>query len=60
MNLYNNNEKGIDKLEMFNLMNNYGCTLSQYDIDIIFNKIDWDNDGFINYDDLNQEFVNYY
>ena len=60
VNLYNNNEKGIDKLEMYNLMNNYGCTLSQYDIDIIFNKIDWDNDGFINYDDLNQEFVNYY
>ena len=55
-----NNEKGIDKLEMFKLLNDNGFSLSQYDIDIIFNKMDFDKDDIIGYNDLAQEFVNYY
>ena len=59
---YSNNDKGIDKVEMDKFLNDKGCCLSltQYDIDIIFNKIDFDRDDIISYDDLTQEFVNYY
>ena len=57
---YSNSDKGIDKLEMYKFLNDNGCNLSQYDIDIIFNKIDYDQDDIISYDDLNQEFFNYY
>ena len=57
---YSNNDKGIDKLELYKFLNDNGCNLSQYDIEIIFNKIDYDQDDIISYDDLNQEFFNYY
>ena len=57
---YSNNDKGIDKLEMYKFLNDNGCSLSQYDIEIIFNKIDFDQDDIIGYDDLTQEFLNYY
>jgi Ca2+-binding EF-hand superfamily protein len=56
----NENKEGFDKLEMYNFLTENGCTLSQYDIDIIFNKIDHDKDDIISYDDLTQEFINYY
>ena len=57
---YMKNEMGIDKVEMNNFLNDNGLSLSQYDIDIVFNKIDFDKDDIIGYDDLTQEFVNYY
>ena len=57
---YSNNDKGIDKLEMYKFLNDNGCSFSQYDIEIIFNKIDFDQDDIIGYDDLTQEFLNYY
>ena len=59
---YSNNDKGIDKVEFDKFLNDNACclSLSQYDIDIIFNKIDFDKDDIISYDDLSQEFVNYY
>ena len=57
---YSNSDKGIDKLELYKFLNDNGCNLSQYDIEIIFNKIDYDQDDIISYDDLNQEFFNYY
>ena len=59
---YSNNDKGIDKVELDKFLNDNACclSLSQYDIDIIFNKIDFDKDDIISYDDLSQEFVNYY
>ena len=57
---YSNNEKGIDKIEMNKFLEDNGCSLSQYDIDIIFNKIDYDKDDIISYEDLIQEFENYY
>ena len=60
INEYVDSESGIDEFNFYKLMNDNGCCLSQYDINIIFNKIDWDNDQFISYDDLMQEFVNYY
>ena len=59
---YSNNDKGIDKVELDKFLNDNACclSLSQYDIDIIFNKIDFDKDDIISYDDLTHEFVNYY
>ena len=59
---YSNNDKGIDKVEFDKFLNDNACclSLSQYDIDIIFNKIDFDKDDIISYDDLTQEFANYY
>ena len=57
---YFSNENGIDKLELNKLINDFGCNLNQYDIDIIFNKIDYDKDDIISYDDLTQEFLYYY
>ena len=57
---YFSNENGIDKLELNKLLNDFGCNLNQYDIDIIFNKIDYDKDDIISYDDLTQEFLYYY
>ena len=57
---YFSNENGIDKLEFNKLLNDFGCNLNQYDIDIIFNKIDYDKDDIISYDDLTQEFLYYY
>ena len=57
---YFSNENGIDKLEFNKLLKDFGCNLNQYDIDIIFNKIDYDKDDIISYDDLTQEFLYYY
>ena len=57
---YFSNENGIDKLEFNKLLNDFGCNLNQHDIDIIFNKIDYDKDDIISYDDLTQEFLYYY
>ena len=54
------NKEGIDKLDTNKFLNDFGCNLSQYDIDIIFNKIDHDKDDIISYNDLNQEFLDYY
>ena len=54
------NEKGFDKIAMNKFLNDFGCNLNQYDIDIIFNKIDYDHDDIISYDDLTQEFLYYY
>ena len=54
------NDKGIDKLEMNKFLNDFGCSLNEYEIDIIFNKIDYDKDDIISYDDLTQEFLYYY
>ena len=54
------NDKGIDKIEMNKFLNDFGLNLNQYDIDIIFNKIDYDHDDIISYDDLTQEFLYYY
>ena len=54
------NDKGIDKIEMNKFLNDFGLNLNQYDIDIIFNKIDYDNDDIISYGDLTQEFLYYY
>jgi hypothetical protein len=57
---YCKNKKGINKFEMNKLLIENGCSLSQYELDIIYNKLDYDNDHFISHDDLTQEFVNYY
>ena len=57
---YCKNKKGINRFEMNKLLIEKGCSLSQYELDIIYNKLDYDNDQFIGYDDLTQEFVNYY
>ena len=57
---YLNGNKGLDKLEMKNLLKDNGISLSQYDLDILFNKIDYDNDQIISYEDLTEEFINYY
>ena len=57
---YCKNKKGINKFEMNKLLIENGCSLSQYELDIIYNKLDYDNDQFISHDDLTQEFVNYY
>lgn len=54
------NEKGFDKIAMNKFLNDFGCNLNQYDIDIIFNKIDYAHDDIISYDDLTQEFLYYY
>ena len=57
---YLNNNKGLDKIEMGQLLMNNGLSLSQYDIDILFNKMDYDEDQVMSYEDLTEEFVNYY
>lgn len=57
---YCKNKKGINKFEMNKLLIENGCSLSQYELDIIYNKLDYDNDQFISHDDLTHEFVNYY
>ena len=57
---YCKNKKGINKFEMNKILIENGCSLSQYELDIIYNKLDYDNDQFISHDDLTQEFVNYY
>ena len=57
---YSNNNKGLDKLEMKKLLMDNGFSLSQYDLDILFNKLDYDDDQIISYEDLNEEFINYY
>lgn len=60
INKYSNNNKGLDKLDMNKLLMDNGCSLSQYDLDVLFNKMDYDDDQIISYEDLTQEFVNYY
>ena len=60
LNKYLNDNKGIDKLEMKRLLIDNGISLSQYDLDILFNKLDYDNDQIISYEDLTEEFINYY
>ena len=57
---YSNNNKGLDKLEIKNLLMNNGFSLSQYDLDILFNKMDHDDDQILSYQDLIEEFDNYY
>ena len=57
---YCKNKKGINKFEMNKLLIENGCSLSHYELDIIYNKLDYDNDQFISHDDLTHEFVNYY
>ena len=57
---YSNNNKGLDKLEIKNLLMNNGFSLSQYDLDILFNKMDYDDDQILSYQDLTEEFDNYY
>jgi len=57
---YCKNKKGINKFEMNKLLIENGCSLSQYELDIIYNKLDYDKDQFISNEDLTQEFVNYY
>ena len=56
---YSNNNRGLSKMEMSKLLMNNGITLTQYDLDIIYNKLDYDDDQIISYQDLTQEFVNY-
>ena len=49
------NKEGLNKFLM-----DCGLCLSSYDLDIIINKIDFDGDKTINYDDLEHEFINYF
>ena len=60
LNKYLNDNKGLDKLEMKRLLTDNGISLSQYDLDILFNKLDYDNDQIISYEDFTEEFINYY
>ena len=57
---YTNNNKGLDKLEMKKILIDNGFPLSQYELDILFNKLDYDDDQIISYEDLTEEFINYY
>ena len=55
---YANNKEGLDKIDLNKLFEEKGNPLSQYDLDIIFNKLDYNDDLIISFDDLNQEFNN--
>ena len=57
---YSNNDKGLDKFEFKNLLMNNGFSLSQYELEILFNKMDYDDDQLLSYQDLNEEFIHYY
>ena len=57
---YTNNNKGLDKLEMKKILIDNGFPLSQYELDILFNKLDYDDDQIISYEDLTEEFINNY
>lgn len=57
---YSSNPKGLDTFELSRLLLDNGYSLSQYELNIIYNKIDYDDDQIISYEDLTQEFVNYY
>ena len=57
---YSSNSKGLDTFELSKLLSDNGYSLSQYELNIVYNKMDYDDDQIIRFEDLTQEFVNYY
>ena len=57
---YSSNPKGLDTFELRKLLLDNGYSLSQYELNIIYNKMDYDDDQIISFEDLTQEFANYY
>lgn len=51
-----NNCKGLTKSRLSKLLSDNKFIMSHYEIDIIFNKMDYDKDEMIGYNDLKQEF----
>ena len=56
----NEENEGMNKGELNKFLIDCGLIVSNYDLDIIFNKIDFDGDKIISYDDLVHEFINYF
>ena len=54
------NPKGLDTFELSKLLLDNGYSLSQYELNIVYNKMDYDDDQIISFEDLTQEFVDYY
>jgi Ca2+-binding EF-hand superfamily protein len=57
---YSSNSKGLDTFELSKLLLDNGYSLSQYELNIVYNKMDYDDDQIISFEDLTQEFVDYY
>ena len=54
---FSKNKNYLDLTEFGDFLKNYSIYLTSYEIEIIFNKFDFDKDEFINYDDFNHEFI---
>ena len=57
---YSINQKGLDTFEFSKLLLDNGYSLSQNELNIVYNKMDYDDDQIISFEDLSQEFVDYY
>ena len=55
---YCSNGEKLDKNEFKHFLEDNNIFLTQYEIDLIFNDIDLDNDGIIDYNDFEREMVN--
>ena len=54
---FSNNDKCLNVKDFGNFLKSYSYNLTSYEIEVIFNKFDFDKDELINYDDFNHEFI---
>ena len=54
---FSKNKNCLNLKEFGEFLKNYSFNLTSYEVEIIFNKIDFDKDELINYDDFNHEFI---
>ena len=54
---FSKNKNYLDLTEFGDFLKNYSIYLTSYEIEIIFNKFDFDKDELINFEDFNHEFI---
>ena len=55
---YSSNGEKLSKKDLENFLKDNLIFLTKFEIDLFFNDIDLDNDGFINYNDFEREIIN--
>ena len=54
---FSKNKNYLNLQEFGEFLKNYSYNLTSYEIEIIFNKFDFDKDEYISFDDFNHEFI---
>ena len=54
---FSKNKNCLNLTEFGKFLRNYSVNLTQYEIEIIFHKFDFDKDELINFEDFNHEFI---